>query len=135
MSARRTLRDLRRGDEARAVDVLRLAFHYIIRGGWTPNDTNRAGEVAQRVGAADRPHSIERAIGRARADLGAKWMRAVEASECLRGFCPIRQNEPAAFQAWERDPTRTAKDVHSLFTTAINAIRGDTKGMLLDVAI
>lgn len=131
----RTLNDLARGDNAHAIDVLRLALHYLLRGGWHPYQPDPPGTPAQRIGTASRAMSIEQAISRARNDLSAVWMRGVEATEAIRiGIGATRANV-AAISRWERDPARTAEDVKAVFVDVIRAMAAEQKGLILDVAV
>ncbi len=131
----RTLNDLKRGRDAHAADVLRLALHYIIRGGWAATFTPRAGAVKPAIGVIDGAYSAVQAIGRARQELCAPWMRGVEASQALREAAGLRAWDVKGFTEWERAAGRTGDDVREAFKRAIGALVEREKGLLLDVAV
>lgn len=128
----RTLNDLKRGQQAHAADVLRLALHYLIRGGWAVHPP-APGRIAERAGFAERPYCIEGAIGRAARELSAPWARALEASYAIRTQIGARAEDARAIPSWEQSPGRTGEDARALVKGAILSLAQQTKGLLLDV--
>lgn len=135
MKARRTLDDLNYGGEARAIDILRLALHYIIRGGWRPATPSPAGALVERIGLSDRPTSIEAACGRARRELHAVWMRGIEASEAVRDAIGAGAHDIGAIARWERAEGRCGDDAIGALKRAIVRLAQQHPGSLIDVTV
>lgn len=129
----RTLNDLKSGADATAIDVLRLAFHYIIRGGWAPHQPASAGATLRVIGIADRPTSIEGAILRARADLRARWVVGITALEAIRIGIGATPTNIQAIAYYERDAGRSIADVKTVFQTVICDLNARQKGSLVNV--
>lgn len=131
----RTLNDLRRGHNAQPSDVLRLAMHYLIRGGWCAEPRKDQRLRPMPPGLADGPVTISEATQRARMELCAPWMTGLRASHLLYRTAGFETERPEPLRDWELAAGRTADDIKELFKAAIFAAAADQKGTLVDVQI
>lgn len=133
----KTIDDLNRGEAAQPVDVLRLAMHYLLRGGWTPNPVpSRAGVIHCPVGHVDAPVSINSAIARARVELRASWMVGLEATRELCVAVGLPREQTPALPLWERAPERSETETRDAFRRAIlNLTNEPQKGVFVDISV
>lgn len=122
-----TTEHLRRGENARAFDILVLALAMINRRGW---------RAASAPGAREgkwTPLSVEEAVRAARQDLQAHFVRGNQATEALRAAAGVSTTFSGALSYWERQKGRKIEHVRDIFRAAI-AERAE-KGVLADVTI